>query len=330
MKTLTTFKMLISIITLSVVAIAAYFYTQNPERPLTQVSAPTSEATVLNAANDLARVGTNFPPKIEKKSSTFELAIKYSTTRDMRAFVEYAKQHPELGGGYYAAIGMGECLVVKDYIVQGKPTLNYDAKRSPEIYAKRQQAFESLKTLCQSFLPDEITQDALAKTHKQSIEKNDIFSKIISDQLQAAATADITQRLESMRVIKEKVMASKDPLLIDNFSSLLSEPVNQKFDTYWLDGKPYNGTSEETNIMQYAWRLVPCSLGLVCDETNHYVSITCLNQDICANSLSDLFRQNLERSGDKDGKQFQQVLQLQKRLTEIVQNGEFTAFKPKT
>lgn len=269
------------------------------------------------------------PPKTEKKFIPSELAMKYSTTKDMRAFVEYAKRHPELGGWYYAEQGLAICSLVQNYVIKGQPALNYDSKHSPELYSKRQKAFESLRTSCQGFLPDEMSDDSINKMSKQGIEKQDIFLKIVDDYKKTNDIKNIEQQSKSQLEIKEKILLTKDPLLIAQYGSLINAQSNQAPISYWLDGKSYGESNNEANDIRAAWSLVQCSLGSSCDQTNQEVMYMCLYRNRCADSLPELVQKDLERGGDKDGKQFQKVMQLQKRLIEIVQDGEFSAFKPK-
>lgn len=266
----------------------------------------------------------------KSKAQSFSLVTeKYAKATDLRAFVEFAKQHPELGGLYYADKVLRDCRSSKNYIVQDKSALNYDNKRSPELYAQRQRAFELLRSRCQSFSSEELSEAARTRLEDEALRKQDAFWKLGQEKRKVSGAPYTKERIESSRELKNQIILTKDPLFLQGSSvSLNSSAESNLKSTLWLDGKAYE-SNEDTLAFFVAWKLVPCSFGLVCDQTNQDVVVSCVHYDRCANSLEDLFRSEIEESGDAGRKQFAKVLDFQKRISAAIEKGDVAALSPR-
>lgn len=300
----------------------------NPTMPTTKK--PFKVSSALENVPKTPRQIINSPSAGKAKDQRLSLVTEqYTKATDLRAFVEFARQHPELGGLYYADKVLRDCGASKNFIVQEKDALKYDTQRSPELYAKRQRAFELLRNRCQSFSSEELSAEGRSRLRDEALRKQDAFWKLDQEKSKASSAPYTKERSELARGIKDQIILTKDPLFLQGASLTLNSSAESNVkSTLWLDGKAYE-SSEDTLAFFVAWKLVPCSFGLVCDQTNHDVVVSCVQFDRCANSLEDLFRLEIEESGEAGRKQFAKVLDFKKRISAAIEKGDVAALSPR-
>lgn len=311
------------------IIIGMYFFFAQIETisPTSELARSVSgQASVKDSSMSLNAVTEKAP--ILAAPSLNVLVNKYAQAKDMRVFVEWAKQHPELGGWFYAEKGVRDCLMVRNFVTSNESIAKYGSYYTPENYPKRQQAFESLKTLCQGFLSIEISDAVLRTMSQQAKQSGDIFYRIAADLESANAQKDAVKKAASLDEINKKIFATKDPLLIERYGYSLNVGNLAQSRVYWLDGIAYEVNSPAGRNMMQAWTLVPCSLGLQCDVTHQTVMIACLQFNLCGKSYLDYIEMDLKNGNEAD--RLPQLMGFYKRLSEVVNAGDWDAFKPKT
>lgn len=98
------------------------------------------------------------------------MAQMFAKTRNMRAFVEYAKQHPEKGGYAYAMKGLEKCYNAKQ-LTDALPNLPFNQIFPSEAYAARQKAFTYLQNLCQGLSKSDFDRGGGKSLREEGLEK---------------------------------------------------------------------------------------------------------------------------------------------------------------
>ncbi len=244
------------------------------------------QATEVGAAQD--RQSQPPGPSSLKPSSraadrpSVNMAEAMRSSTNLRAFIEYAKQHPERGGYYYAMKALRFCGVF------GKtPERLVDAdsmKKDDHATAqRRQRLIQDQLRACDGVLPSEIGEAYSTAMALRALALEDpLFAA--SHALNAARDSG-SAREEDIKVAIGQVLRLRDPMLLHDVGMSLSEFRSQD-NSYYFDGHWYSGS--ERLVLEGAWLLVPCSFGLPCGESDLDVRVACAVQGICASDRRSL------------------------------------------
>ena len=303
-----------------------FFWTSTQERD-EHVTIERSTEKINSLSTPVENTETQASKQMKLGNESLSLAKKYSESRDMRVFVEFAKNHPELGAWYYAERGLRECGFIRNEILKGRKSYVYGEAYNADQYAQRQQAFERLSQLCQGFLDHEIEEKNRTKIGVQALRAGDRTYALLEELSSAKAKANRDERDKAVLGVKEKIFRTQDPLLMEEFGALLNARTEGNSANFWLDGVSFSMLSDEGRNMSLAWKLIPCSLGMTCDQFSPSVALQCLQLNQCAPNLSELIRMQLLEEGDTNGVRFAQVQAYAQRLKQIIDEGNWDAFQ---
>lgn len=255
------------------------------------------------------------------------MAQMFAKTRNMRAFVEYAKQHPEKGGYAYAMKGLQKCRVAKQF-TDVLSSLPYDQVYTAEKYAERQKAFTDLQYLCQGFSESELSDDGVKSVKEEGIQRNDPFVRLMARTEGISSTFDPAGALKTKNQILQTIFEYKDPLLINDYGMRGNTIQIDSHSYFFLNGKRYPFFSDEGLILRTSWRLAACELRGDCSSTNEDVLMACITAAHCNRSLTDLIRDELMLAGDKDGQWFQRAVMYARQIVDAIRRGDLQAFRP--
>lgn len=255
------------------------------------------------------------------------MAQMFAKTRNMRAFVEYAKQHPEKGGYAYAMKGLEKCYNAKQ-LTDALPNLPFNQIFPSEAYAARQKAFTYLQNLCQGLSKSDFDRGGGKSLREEGLEKNDPVVKIMTITSGISSRKDPEGALRAKNQILQAIFTSYDPILISDYGIRGNAIENNGKSILFLNGKSYLFASEDGQIMFRAWRLAACELGGDCSATNEYVVMACIMAAHCHQNLADLIKDELDDLGDKDGQWFQRAVMYARQIVDAIRRGDLQAFRP--
>lgn len=267
------------------------------------------------------------PVSAPAKPAEDGMAQMFAKTRNMRAFVEYAKQHPEKGGYAYAMKGLQKCRVAKQF-TDVFSSFPYDQTYTAEKYAERQKAFADLQYMCQGFSESELSDDGVRSVKEEGVQKNDPFIKLMVRTEGISSTSDPEGALRTKNQILQTIFAYKDPLLLNDFGMRGNTiQIDSKL-YFFLEGKSHPFFSDECLILRASWRLAACELRGDCSGANEDVLMACITAAHCSRSLTDLIRDELMLAGDKDGQWFQRAVMYARQIVDAIRRGDLQAFRP--
>lgn len=257
------------------------------------------------------------------------IAQMYAQTKDMRAFVAYAKQHPESGGLAYALKGLQKCRVAKEILIRGKVNLQFDQKFPSEHFSARQRSFDYLQYLCQGFSADELSDEAVKSLREEAIQKADPFVKVSTLAGGISTLKDPQGAGLAKNQIMQAIFAYKDPLLVSDYGINASNDKTSTGSNFFLNGKSYPVFSDEGIIIHAAWRLAACEMGGDCSATNEDVITACIAFARCHSSLATLIKEDLANAGDKNGLWYERAISYARQIIDAIHRGDLQAFRPK-
>jgi hypothetical protein len=208
-----------------------------------------------------------------------DLAGQLREATDLRAFAVEAGRHPELGGISYAQFATSRCWLFKQYLSRHLGNrLPEQPGEDPSRYAKRRAMYQRMQNACRNV---EMTQ-YLGNRQQQG----DTILRL-SEQ---AKTASASRRRAERRSALAAVLANGDPLLLEGtLVPLVTEWLpGGRATGYWIDGKLVPTTLQtgrtvnpRTHTYATALKLLPCRIGLVCDERDVEVFGSCVSAGKC-------------------------------------------------
>jgi hypothetical protein len=232
------------------------------------------------------------PSKISPASATKSMAALLNDSKDLRAFAMNAINRPEAGGVTYAAYAANLCLVARtavlvtimDWTAEDLPRADLE---DPHLFAIRNASYKRIKAACQSFSDYESGGERDIQLIAQAKAQGDALEKVALQVKTAIASNDISRRKSALAA----VLNNGDPLLVSNqLERLLLEKTPDGL-AYWIDGKQVPVMNSA--VLQTALVVLPCRLGLVCDERSPEVLAPCLNSGKCYASRVELAMANL-------------------------------------
>jgi hypothetical protein len=205
---------------------------------------------------------------------------------DLRVFAMEAIKHPQDGGVSYSAYASSTCRVATVAVLSvlvdwNVADLPYVAPEDPRAYAKRNAAFKKVKAACAGFSENELSYARDIELDAQAKALNDLQETLSARVRAALASGDMAQR----RAALSAVLENGDPLLIaNNIERLLMERTDAGLGV-WLDGKLI--PSAEAATLKSALWVLPCTLGLLCDEKTTPLIQACLDRGACYSNRVD-------------------------------------------
>jgi len=221
----------------------------------------------------------------QKVDRAEDLLTHYNSDGNVRPLVAYALQHKKEGGAYYASRMLDECggLGHATEILENAQ-LPYAADQ-PD-YAKRIEAANRLSRRCSGLLPDEISNDRRHEIMADGVTHQDRLI-LASTAYATAKLTDSPEVLAARRAAMAQVLATQDPLLIDDLAMRLSLHTDSKTSKsyFWFGGHAYPLDSDEE--VGGALYLLPCGMGMVCDATEFKTALRCAAAAECDASRFD-------------------------------------------
>ncbi|MGB9150762.1 MAG: hypothetical protein WCB36_11005 [Burkholderiales bacterium] len=243
------------------------------------------------------------------------LRDSYLTSKNLRAFIDTAKQHPEKGGYWYAYMAGSYCAQVHLF-QQGAPEISLRAEpqiivkpdSDPEVNQRRQRDLDEITSKCQGVTKDDFSRPSLS-----------VEMRGAKDVAWAAMAAYDEPDIGKKTTLLKALLDLNDPFLIRDAGMPL---INNST----LDGSFYEGVLVPLPIINAAWSLMPCTLGTPCGTENPLVKLECAIRSQCYNDLESL----LFNTG---GATFNavdraRIVSLSKSMSDSVRNKNVAAFLP--
>jgi len=257
------------------------------------------------------------PVSDSRLSDVGETARASVLSPNLRLFVAQAKQNPQRGGLYYAYLTLSECRTVatpRQRLHELEKKLEAPAQGS----SARSDSLTQLKKhldRCNDFTADELNR---AEELLAVGERDDpvIKARAQMSQLQALSQSQRQQ-------LAKQIVALRDPHLVPVLPHLMqSDGDAHPPGSIYIDGKKAGGVSAKA--LELAMMLLPCSFGEVCDASNVTVLLACAEKGLCTRDLFELYRRQLSgRPREQEA-----MMQIYRRLTEIIVRGDLSAFLP--
>jgi len=231
---------------------------------------------------------------------------------DLRDSVLQAQSRRADGGRLYARYLLRECAAADAVAGLHAPEGDDPGRLAPPDATDPRVAHalahvQQLRAACRQFTPAELSTGT-------NIVRNDGAD---ADPLLArldrfgAATAD--GRADLLRVL-----SPPDPLLLQEIGPRLLLDGNGGEQAYWFDGRRI-----APGIAEPALALLPCALGLPCDDSDPQVWTACLQGQGCADSREELV---LQRAAPDDPAARREILALARRIVQAVRAAEADRF----
>jgi len=233
-------------------------------------------------------VSATVAANVNASGAANNMATLLRDSKDLRVFAMDAMGRPEAGGVTYAAYAVGICraarvMVMASMVDWTVADLPYTAPEDPRTYAAKNESYKRIKAACQSFSDDKTGDERDIQLRAQE----DTLQKLSLQVKAAVASNDPSQRKSALAA----VLDNGDPLLVsEQLERLLLEKTPQGL-AYWIDGKQVPAMN--SGILQAALGVLPCALGLVCDERSALVLGACLNTGKCYTDQIEMVLANL-------------------------------------
>ncbi|NDI85613.1 hypothetical protein [Undibacterium crateris] len=279
-----------------------------------QISVKKNEATV--------------PNKLSVSEKDKSLSMLLSESKNMRAFVEYAKKFPEKGGYGYGLRALYDCAYARGLLTKKQSNLQYDPRKNSESYAARQTSFEAVRYRCQDFSDSELASAAIEAHKAEGVQKGDFILQ--AEKLRS--TISTNKPVESAKVkekILDQIFLTKDPLLVAEYGFKVANDGKAQGSSFVLDGKSYPTFSVDGWMIRTAWKLAACELQADCSANNMEVVSSCLGYARCFPDLPSYLKFELAGYGDSDGSKYVQAQLLSRQILDAINRGDLQFFRPK-
>jgi hypothetical protein len=255
-------------------------------------------------------------PKYSPKYSE-ELLKRFNSSVNLREFVEYAIQHPEMGGNYYALQALNQCLT----LTRGVPFYSevqsaVISGESDEKYRARSKAADLLRSQCSGFTADEISDSRIKKVFSDGVNGNDPLLK--STLKFSESLGNFAATGETLKARKEAlgaILQTQDPMVLKDIGPRISMQIDPESGRrgYWY-GESFYPLNSDIDV-GLAIYLLPCSFGLKCDAGEFDMALRCASGVECSDGRYAHVQNMLK---DKSGS-YEKVLALTKNMTESIQ-----------
>lgn len=230
---------------------------------------------------------------LQAQAADIAFLESYNSSNNYKSLVDEALKAPERGGYFYASKIVGQCSLVRDL---------QDRWKDSEVskLSARSEAISVLVSRCGS-LGDANSRAAVAKDLKASIaDKDPLYvaatSYTKSRNLRKNAT---TQERKTEAVTS--VARLKDPLLVDDLGLRLiaSRDNTTTATTFKINGRTILLNDRlDAGLAMY---LVPCEMGLKCDEKEFSIALSCASSGECHAGRHDKVKKMTEGAGTDYG-----------------------------
>jgi hypothetical protein len=247
---------------------------------------------------------------------TADIVKRLNESDNIKAFVEYARQHPEQGGLAYASTATIYCTGVRESVAQLRNRAGAIAASNQATANRRLAAIDELERQCQGFGPGD---SGIALLH-EGISRGDVV---------LAAKERLAQLrgrpFEEQVLVAKEVASLKDPQVIQALLSfgITTDARSKEPPINYLDGKPFGGLPPRDYVT--AWNVALCSFGWDCASARH-VSVleACAREGKCAANFLELLRADYVKHPER----WQQVMDTASRLVSVIDASELAAFAP--
>jgi hypothetical protein len=288
-----------------------------PIRPAISGAVTTNQSPPVSEKLSSREFGSSTASQMQKRV-TRNWSSELAQATDGRAFATYVWQHPESGGRYYASYVAGYCqgLRLGPAASQVQPPAD-DVSGDP--YVRKIAAFNRIKAFCEKFTEEELDTFSAAKSTGQET----------GDALFAASvrlgTASKSRDLAARRSAIQDVLASQDPLLMDQLGPRLVVFASATGGTdFYFDSKRYPASSDPP--IAAALYLLPCGLSLACDSLHDLpLALQCASGPVC---YADRFEKaRVELAGGDEAK-YQRIVAAYQAMLAAVKAGDVRKFVP--
>ena len=208
----------------------------------------TNITSVPNQSTDSGyQLSSSFPPSESRQQvvsepqqnprKTLAMAKAFYASKDLRAFAEMAKNHPDEGGVTYAINATELCIQVKEI-----PEIKPSAQADSIAYGKRSSALSDLRYRCQGFSSREVSIEGLGELYRTSKERKDILVDNKNSFLLTLGHGGMersTSANQRIHILNE-LSQLQDPSSIDTFGREISKYTDKDGNAgFWINGKPY-------------------------------------------------------------------------------------------
>lgn len=253
-----------------------------------------------------------------QKRLTQNWASRLAQAADGRAFAIEAWRHPESGGRYYASYAAGHCqgLRLGPAASQVQPPVD---DVSGDAYVRKIAAFNRIKAFCEQFTDEEL--DTFSAAKSAGLEAVDALFAVSARLAAASKSRDLAARRSAI----QEVLASQDPLLVDQLGPRLvvfgSATGGADF---YFDGQRYPASSDPP--VAAALYLLPCGLGLACDTLHDLpLALQCASGPVC---YADRFEKTRVELAGGDEAKYQRIITAYQAMLAAVKAGEGRKFVP--
>jgi hypothetical protein len=276
-----------------------------------EIKTASSEAKILSASN----------LNSDSKPISAQLISRYNDGKNMRSFVDFALQHPEMGGNYYAAKVLTQCRGFSSSADVNSKSITASNNLDGNTQAAMASAAEKLQARCADFLPNEISSKRDREILEEGKKKGDpliLASNSYLASFSEKGEAGMTQRKTAL----SKVLELQDPAIFEDLGTrlVMAEDPKSGQRGYFVDNKFY-GLNDPTDV-GHAVYLLPCGVGLECGNSSFDIASRCESGSGCFADrfayIKDLYAENREG--------YQRVISLYENLVQNVKQKNSDSF----
>ncbi|MET4580145.1 hypothetical protein [Ottowia thiooxydans] len=309
--------------------LVAYLFSEVPlfGRSSFRESVQVNQQSGILSYTEYVRIGEMAQPKLsegvlelqrEPELRSF-MRDALNSPSNQRVLYEMALRAPESGGLFYATRMTIRCMEIAQFTDLGTQVQTpHKAEMDGGKYLLMSQAAEKLRMKCSSFTPEEISEDHILTVFGSE------FSKIdpLISAMNALGSNYNFNDMETMRSQVAEIVKLGDPFLIDDVGKrmvLAKDPESGKIG-YQFSGKFYFPESGEE--VARAIYLLPCGLGMQCDQDEFKLAIKCAATGACYSGRMDYVRHEL---ANRPGA-FDRTMELYREMVEAVKSGDEKKF----
>lgn len=245
-------------------------------------------------------------------SSKSTIAQEFSTTKNLRSFIETGRDRAKEGAYYYIFDALKNC----EHLAKAEP--KYDPKEDGKIYSKRIEIAKFWVTRCQNLIETDLEFSYRKGFDNEAPKKKDFLYELEHQFYQP----EVRTNRQRFRDSVKRWLAAKDPLLLEsNGQHIMSIATEADTLDMWFEGRLYPA-SESANMAQ-AWYLVPCAFGYVCDQNDFRLASACINQGDCYADRFDYVRSTRPVDSPND---YQIIYSYYQRIVAAIQRQDVDAF----
>lgn len=286
-----------------------------PDEPVRVLTQPAKPQAVLPAAA---------PQPNAPEPAFSDLTLRYRNAKDFRIFMQYLKQHPEQGGSYYAIQVRSIC---SSDALQKQSALPF-IEKFRDNYAQRAADFSRLKTLCQSFSPQELEMQKFQQDYADVFKKDQLLKLFNQTTKPGQSPVSEADRI----AFKKALLESTDAVFHQSMGQLLNS--NRTADgkrEYWINGTRITPEDKAAYFdMLTAFGTVGYELGLAADGTDPVSMIFCIESNMCFRNPDEFVRIAYQRENPQLGEdRIQRVIQWRKQIGAAILAKDVAFFLPR-